>query len=334
MAIQTQRSYTSSAGTLMALYRFNGAKDKNRLDHFSFQQGGNNSSVDLSKIWINNWPTSHLKGFKSYVMPQEEVQFVQNHEIFDITVPGSHFATINLTVKVSGEKNETLSLTVPERLTVVGLKKIVSRKLEIPNLSLLNLQRNGYSLDASNTLEDCGFESGTELTLDLSNEAEKKPKAQEKITTGALEMAIQPFPFTKPEDTVHKPVVTAKPETPAWRLIYPGLSLTGSCTDKTCQAFKNLFYISRKMGAFDLAEECAENTTCPACQKTLEKPITNCGFYDCMYTIKGMMEDGTKFLKEDQKTSKKSFTTFEETVNGISKIVNWKYLKITTKPLV
>jgi hypothetical protein len=335
MAHQTQRAYSSSAGTLMALYQFNAVKEKNKLDYFSFQKDNLITKVDLCKVWMNQWPVSYLKGFKSYVMPDHDVVFTKNHEIYDLTVPGTRFPTISLTIKVSGKGEQTLSLNAPEQLTVAGLKKVVARKLTIADLSQIHLQHQGCYLDANNTLEECGFESGTELFLNLSTESKEKSLPQEKITNKALEMGegIALFDFIKADTTKQYPTKPASPQTPSWQTVLPGLNLIASCTNKVCEASTKTIYIKKGMGMFNMAEESAE-ATCPACNKSFEKAVNNCGFLDCLYTIKGMMQDGTKFNRENQMAPQKTFVTFEETVNGISKITKWKYLNVTTKPTV
>jgi hypothetical protein len=332
MTTHTQRCYSSSTGTLTVLYQYNAEKKKNRLDHFSLQQEDQPTKIDLSKIWINNWPASHLKGFKSWVMPEVGVQFIQNHDIFDVTVQGSKFTTISLTIKVLGETEQVLSIEVPERLSVAGLKKIISRKLEIADLGRINLQYGGYALDSSNTIEECGFENGIELTLTLLSKTEKKPQIQEKITNEALEMCTT-FAFNKLNSTKQFRTKPATSESHLWEIVHPGLSLIGTCANKVCKAFEKKVYVRKGMGTFNMAEECSE-ATCSGCQKPFEKEVTNCGFYECLYTIKGMMEDGTKFNEQDKMTPKGVFLSFEETVNGRSNITKWKYLNIVTKPSV
>ena len=336
MATQTVRNYSSSTGALAVFYRYNPTKGKNRLEHFSFCKEGETTQVALSKIWVNHWPVSHLKGFKSYLMPQEGVQFTQAHDVYEITVPELNFPTLSLTVKVLGKQEQILTLTLPEKLSVAGLKKIVSRKLEISNLGLLNLQHNGSFLDPNNTLEECAFENGTELTLNLAEEPQKQASLQEKITTGALEMGggFNPLNFAKPDAPKVIPTKIATPQDPVWRIIDKGLNLKATCTEKTCKAFKQTVYIKKGMGVFNMAEECCE-AKCPATGHSFAKDVNNCVFFDCLYSIKGMMEDGTKFNEVDKIAPKgMQALTFEETVNGASNIAKWKFLNITTKPSV
>ena len=80
-----------------------------------------------------------------------------------------------------------------------------------------------------------------------------------------------------------------------------------------------------------MAEECSE-AVCPACDNSFEKEPNNCGFTDCTYSIIGTMTDGTKFKEENKLAPKDGFLTFEEVVDGKSKIAQWKFLKVITQP--
>lgn len=331
-----QRSYKSSVGTLTAFYSHNVAKEKNKLDHFSFLEAGlkvgETTQIALSKVWVNGVPASHLKGFKSYVLPENGVQFALSQDVYEVTVPGAHFNMLSLTIKISEDKEETLTLQVPERLTFLGLKKIVSKKLAIPDFGRLDIQYQGNSLDANNTLEECGFENGTELTLRLSSQEEDKVAKQEKATAGALEM-FSAFSFVIADTPKTIPTTPVTKDTPIWRHLHKGLSLKAPCTNKVCKAFQKTVYIPKRMGTFNMAKECCE-ATCPACDKPFEKEVSNCGFWDCIYSIQGMMKDGTRFNEQNKTAPKDRFLTFEEVANGVSKIARWKYLEITTKPSV
>ena len=69
-----QRSYmnTTQTGTLIALYTDN-AQGKCKLSSLTYNDNTRTTEIALSKVWVNNSPATHLKGFKSLVMPQEGV---------------------------------------------------------------------------------------------------------------------------------------------------------------------------------------------------------------------------------------------------------------------
>ncbi len=49
---------------------------------------------------------------------------------------------------------------------------------------------------------------------------------------------------------------------------------------------------------------------CPLCKKKA-KDADNCGFYDCVYSIKGEKEDGEVVEKKDQVAPSDKFLEFE-----------------------
>ena len=146
---------------------------------------------DFDEIKYNSIPAAHLKGSKSLV--KEGVQFnVQgdSKEITLKTLKDSPFKFITLDIKVTGDKEQTLFISVPENLKGTGLKKIIARNWGITDLAIIDLKHEGYPLDRGLSLNDSGIEEGTELTLDLSKDKSMTTLTNEKITDNILDIFV------------------------------------------------------------------------------------------------------------------------------------------------
>ncbi len=333
MASQITR--TTQDGTLYATYAEN-AKGKNKLACLTFND--KTTEIALSKVWVNNWPANQLKGFKAYIMP-EGIPCKLEGDSYEITLNDSPFKTITLTIKIVGNQEQTLTLSIPENLKGIGLKQIIAKKLGINELATIHIKYEGYPLDSSFTLNDSGIENGAELTLHLSTHEEKPPE-NEKITDGALEIirfpAVQPGQNVAPGATPGASNEVKKQfaklgEAPRWRMLDKGLNLLALCSTKTCKAFQQYVYVQVGMGMFRINEESAE-AKCPECKNLFAKDITNFAFYDCTYHFKGKMIDNTPFDSGMKIVPKgDSYVTFEEILNGLSTVKEWKVLIVTTE---
>lgn len=326
MSTEIQRSYSTPAGTLNVHYTFNDDKGKYKLESLTFKNADQTTQVALAKVWVNGMPAAHLKGFKSTVLSTEGA--LQTGETFyEIRLKDFPFKMTIITVKVLGEREQTLILEVPENLKGIGLKKIIAKQLDILDLTSCTLKHEGYPIDSDITLIDSGFGKGTELTLKLGPPKDEKKIEREKITDGALEKGgYATTSFVVPDTP--KPLSFSK-TAPNWRKVDRGLNLKAECTTNICKAFREIVYIPRGIGTFFINEENAE-ATCPECKNNFTKDVSNCVFWDCVYSFQGVMEDNTKYKQDNKIAPKDSCVTFEEIVNGMSTIKQWKYLKITT----
>jgi hypothetical protein len=306
------------------------SKKNSQIDSIGLKKAGKTTDIALSKVWVNGVPASQLEGFKSYVIP-DNIQLTVNENVYAITIPDLQFKTLSLTIKVLEKKEQVLALQVFERLTVLGLKKVLAKRLRCSDLGQIFIQYRQDFLNNDNTLVGCGLANGAELTLTLSPENNNKIIRPEKTSADALEM-FSKFKFVALDVPVPVAVQLASKATPQWKVIYPGLTLVAQCTYATCKTFQQLIHISKGMGSFEMTKECRVEKSCPECKQDFDKEIDNCGFLDCIYTIEGMLADGNLFLKQDQKAGKTHFVTFEEMKDGVSQVAEWKYITITTKP--
>jgi hypothetical protein len=77
-------------------------------------------------------------------------------------------------------------------------------------------------------------------------------------------------------------------DAPFFREITDGLSWFAYCKNMKCQAFKQLFSISRGYGVFKMSKEASDNITCPVCkEKNFE--LRNVGFVNCEWALKGKL---------------------------------------------
>lgn len=325
--MSSQCSFNSPAGTLHAFYRF--TQEKQKLDHFAFEKSGQTTEIALSKVWINGCPAIYLKGFKSTPMAEEGVQFALGEDVCNITLQNSAFCSIDVTIKILGEGEKILKLRVLENLKITGLKKIIAKELGMDDSSSLNLQYNESDLTDSITLRESGFNNGLELTLKLFESTEENGLEKGKLTCGP-ELGGG-FAFVECIIAEKKKSVPFAETGPKWVRVYDGLNLQTECTTKACDAFHKIIYIQKGMGTFDMAKESCR-AACPQCSKTTTAGIKNFGFVNCMYSIFGTTDNGTVFERKNEIAPKTAYLTFEEIVDGQTKMAKWKYLEIITEP--
>lgn len=114
---------------------------------------------------------------------------------------------------------------------------------------------------------------------------------------------------------------------PSWRTVEKGLNLEGRCTNSTCPAFKQVIWIRKGIGSFNIGEE-LYGQKCPECLVELSEKVYNLGFWNCEYKIKGTKEvknKGIKFESDWTKAPRQEFKTF------LPAACKWAFLKIDTK---
>lgn len=122
---------------------------------------------------------------------------------------------------------------------------------------------------------------------------------------------------------------------PRWRIIHPGLNLKGICTNEECEAFSNEVWIPQKFGSFNLLE-IRKNSFCPCCQNFVLE-VTNCGFYQCIFSLNGKtksnQKDGGKlFSRSNQIAPNDCLLSFNDTgVTG--HMLDYQSLIIETKEI-
>lgn len=79
----------------------------------------------------------------------------------------------------------------------------------------------------------------------------------------------------------------ASRETPAWQILSRGLNLQAQCANLRCQAHRQVVWIQKGLGAFDIVDIVFQRTLCPACNQPTED-ITNVGLVDCAYRATGL----------------------------------------------
>ena len=116
---------------------------------------------------------------------------------------------------------------------------------------------------------------------------------------------------------------------PSYIYVGPGLNLRGICDNKDCDAFNKVIWIKKGVGEFDIGMDIHESK-CPVCPMTVAaEKIDNFGFYDCIYSIKGLQDAPIK--KEVEKNNlianNNQLILFTESKAS----ANWSSLKITIK---
>lgn len=115
-------------------------------------------------------------------------------------------------------------------------------------------------------------------------------------------------------------------EAPWYREVQDGLNWFAYCTNRKCEAFKQLVVANRGYGIFKLEQEISD-FACPVCGNS-QYELRNMGFVNCEWAIKGALKPNTnsKIFVDGQTFDKKLFT-FKETDYKTS----FEYLNIFVK---
>jgi len=122
-------------------------------------------------------------------------------------------------------------------------------------------------------------------------------------------------------------------EAPKWRRATPGLCLEGPCTNKDCDAFKQIVVCNKGMREFSLAID-GDRVRCPLCSEKVV-PVTT-AFNNCQFYYFGVYRIPTADAGLVHKQSPpqlvgnvyKRFNEFR--ADGTSAVVAWEFLKIVT----
>lgn len=133
------------------------------------------------------------------------------------------------------------------------------------------------------------------------------------------------FDFNKLETVVF---VKFSDTAPSYRRVVAGLNFEGTCSEKTCNAFKKSVCIPLGYGKFNVPLKMSQSV-CPACDTALEfEKIKNLGFWNCHYSIEGAIDDGTP-IKKDEDAPVDKYKTFKP-----GDECTWRCLEVETKPIV
>lgn len=211
--------------------------------------------------------------------------------------------------------DSSLPMKVSLKSTVEELKEKIRLEKKIPEEEKITLILDGKILEIDRTLESYA------ITKDavIYQAEETKPTGGNK----SLSFGIQ---FNTLE-SVQKQQFSN--EAPDYRLIRPGLNLSGICISNECEAFGKVVWIQKGMGTFNICEE-AHLSLCPKCKKTADK-VSNLGFFDCIYSFTGLkiQPKQERITQNDLVADNKAFTTFKQTGGELGHFAS---LTVTTKP--
>lgn len=120
---------------------------------------------------------------------------------------------------------------------------------------------------------------------------------------------------------------------PRWRAVGQGVSFRGKCNNNnyknntSCDAYKQVAYITLGFGEFDLRNVMEEKALCPICGKVMVE-VDNFGFFLAQWKISGRKKGGEWFEKTEKVTNQRSFSTFEECEN-----IMWEYTRLEVRKL-
>lgn len=329
MIINLQSKVLSSDNCLTVFYHTNEER-KTKLDHFSLD--GRISTFARSAVWINEQPSTDLKGFKSLIMQQdtlvdsyhvanEELHLFLNlqNEICLKIVRDSNNEIAFLQIVKENNDNNNDYLKVNPQLKMSGLKKMLERKC---NLKDFYISYKGSSPLTTPKITDCSIEENTRF--DVRKYLDKQTNNH---IGSALESCTKKIRFANFENKIQ--IIFG--EAPKWREISDGFNIEGECQNQLCKdAYGMKVYDKKGFGTFQISK-LRVTASCPMCEKPL-KNVINCVFYNCMYAIEAEREGGKPFKEKEQIAPGDSAISFAEELadDPQGNIVDWKQIKVIT----
>lgn len=110
------------------------------------------------------------------------------------------------------------------------------------------------------------------------------PVGEDKPRVGTKEIGIS-FNGLDEKDKIFQNFSASGPK---WRSIIMGLNLEAMCKTPTCLANKQMVWIPKGFGSFDVVDIIFQGTLCPSCNQKTED-AENVGYWKCKYTVDGNM---------------------------------------------
>lgn len=294
--------------------------EKTVVDYFTLKDRVN--TFVLSSVWISDQPAADLKGFKSLIL--HESFLVDSYAIVDEQLCLEKKLDKKLTITIVKPQNEKQEIAVSADLKLSGLRKILQKDRNIP--AEYYITHNNIALKPNEkTLLSFNLGPHPELTI-LPHE--QKQEAKEEWIGSPLELNLKRIEFVNFKD--QKEVILAE-SAPKFREIDKGFNLEGICLTERCEAFRQKALDKKGFDTFYISEG-RFKAQCPRCNKNLEK-VVNCIFWACIYTVEGVLENNEILNETYEAPLDKGITFIEDSEDSLEKIVRWKSLKITTRPL-
>jgi hypothetical protein len=329
-------------GVLEVFYNIDSTKY--RLDKFSVTKKDKITNFALEKIWVNKQPAQYLGKFKTTVLEKSYLDGfkIEGDELFlNLNSEEKISLKITYTEPVDDDdntreipsSNSWILINVSFNLKIEGLKKILEKRFNFSNFDI----RDEKNCSLSGSLRKIQLDK-SDPTVTLVFNEEKKTTLKENLLEGGNGIANKSLPKT-PFNNFEMPVLlNFSKNAPKWRYIVAGLNFLGKCQTKGCPAEKDNpvciqkgFFDEQGFNEFHLSEH-RFKCLCPKCgNKVVE--VTNCIFFDCIYSIEGMKENEKELFKiNKQKAPKDRALFFVEHLSGdpdpTSNVVMWSYLKI------
>lgn len=345
MAISPKSFILSSTSEGILEVFYNTHTIKNKLEKFSFTKNDKITHFALEKIWVNKEPAQYLSKFTSTVWEKSHLQGfkIEGDELFlnlnsEQKIP---LKIIYNNTVVAENNNDTAKVTtsswimikVSLNLKIEGLKKVIERMFEISNFDI----RDEKNCSLSGPLRKIQLDKmapSVFLVFDEENKVTLKTNTLE-VGNKKSSQSLPTTPFNNFKIPILLNFVKG---VPSWRFIIPGLNFLGKCQNKECPAEKDNpvciqkgFFDEQGINEFHLSEH-RFKCLCPKCgYKVVE--VTNCIFFDCIYSIEGMKENEKEMFKLPKQSAPSDRAVFfVEHLSGdpdsSSNIIDWTYLKI------
>lgn len=175
----------------------------------------------------------------------------------------------------------------------------------------LNGDHYGNDLDCK-TMKELNISEGNLIRI-LMTTVEKEPVMDERMSLRRR--------FSK---------VKQDKNTPVWRIVRSGLSLEGTCLNRSCTAYKEKVFCNPYSEIFDMKD--TEAIICPVCKKTIVPE--SIGFTNCKYSyayVKEIKETQFEMVQKQRWTYVgKTFKYFQEPLSDNNKWIDMKiFIKLT-----
>lgn len=279
----------------------------------------------LEDVRINQQPAQHVKIFnaqiiKDYSLFRAEIMEGKLHLFSD------SFASIKIQIL---HEEQYHSFQVSPSLTLSGLHIMIEEKLRVSDFTICD-SKSKRPFGEVHTLEACGITELSSLMLIFEESPFIFPIDEN--TNGISQegaFGLSKLLFVNFNNQKSVPLYLKAPE---WRTVSRGLNLEGICKSKACVAYEKRVCDPKGISVFNMRETCTK-AVCPMCLEKLSS-VTNCIFWDCLYSIEGKTDKDEKTFKiENEKAPRETALSFAEATKGqLSTIVKWKFLTITTSP--
>lgn len=198
--------------------------------------------------------------------------------------------------------------------TIQDIKERIQHKEGIP-LDQMRLVFGGEQLEDEKTLFDCNIKFGSTVFLYIRL-----------IGGGGCSMT---FVDVSNKNGPQKRKWSSR--APNWRIAHGGLNLEGKCTNRECEAYRQMVIIPMGLCVTFQLGMPGYTTKCPMCYEHVN--VDTCGFSNCewrTFGIKKTKTGGFERFKSEWTEADDNYYRFDEKRNGVC---DWTYLVLESRSM-